>query len=378
MALTNVRQSVRRCCAQRVRSNDSCSTSPQRGCFVIPRLDELDLALVHALQVAPRASWAEVGRVLGSTPATLAGRWERLRTEGLAWVTVHPGRQIRDVAVAFVDVDLEPSRREETIRALCRDSRAVTIEEAARGRDLMLTVLETDQDALARFVLDDLPRTPGVRRVDTHLATGVHWEGSRWRLDALAPAQEAALETRARRPPASPVTMLPTSHWPLVEALTADGRRSAADLARVTGRNPATVRRQVARLLASDLLSFRCEVAQVQSRWPTVCTWLATVDVDELDRTIRSLTTLPELRLCASTVGSTNLLFTVWARSAGDLLRLEKLLGRELPSLHLEESAVMLRAPKRMGWILDADGRNTGEVVPSPAHTTMRDPAAYG
>lgn len=39
----------------------------------------------------------------------------------------------------------------------------------------------------------------------------------------------------------------------LLEALTYDGRRSAADLARITGRKPATVRRQVARLVASGV-----------------------------------------------------------------------------------------------------------------------------
>lgn len=227
-----------------------------------PRLDEVDLALIHALQIAPRASWAEVGRVLGSTPATVAGRWERLRAEGLAWVTVHPGRRMSDVVVAFLDVDVEPARREETLRELCRDPRAVTVEETARGRDLMVTVLETDQNSLARFALDDLPRMPGVRRVDTHLATELHWEGSRWRLDALDPTQEAALRTGGRAATHVPMAALPANQWPLVEALTADGRRSAADLARITGGNPATVRRQVARLLASDLLSFRCEVAQ--------------------------------------------------------------------------------------------------------------------
>ncbi len=336
-----------------------------------PHLDEQDLALVHALQIAPRVSWAEAARVIGSTPATLARRWERLHAEGLAWVTVHPGRRMSEVVVAFVDVDLDPGRRAETIRALCRDPRAVTVEEAARGRDLMVTVLETDQAALARFVLDELPRLPGVRRVDTHLATDVHWEGSRWRLDALDPGQEAALRESRRRSGGTPPTAVAANYRPLVEALATDGRRSAADLARITGRPPATARRQVSRLLSSDLLSFRCELAQVRSRWPTVCTWLARVPTDDVDRTVRSLATLPELRLCASTAGATNLLFTVWSRSPGELIRLERLLAEKLPSLRLEESAVMLRAPKRMGWILDADGRNTGEVVPSPAHSNL-------
>lgn len=83
-------------------------------------LDEQDLALLHALQIAPRLSWADAARVLGPTPATLAGRWERLRSQGMAWVTVHVGR-LRNVTVAFVELDVAPTGRGEVIDVLCRD-----------------------------------------------------------------------------------------------------------------------------------------------------------------------------------------------------------------------------------------------------------------
>ncbi len=45
-------------------------------------LDELDLALVDALQVNPRASWAALGDVLELAPVTLARRWQRLAESG--------------------------------------------------------------------------------------------------------------------------------------------------------------------------------------------------------------------------------------------------------------------------------------------------------
>lgn len=337
-----------------------------------PDLDEQDLALLHALQIAPRVSWASAARVLGSTPTTLASRWERLRGSGMAWVTVHPGRQLRDVTVSFVEVDVVPARRGEVIERLCRDPRAVTVEEIAGGRDLMVTVIVVDEDTLTRFVLDELSCTPGVRRINMVPATWMHWEGSRWRFDALDRDQQAALQSMTRAAEGSRGSTVPDSYWPLIEALTYDGRRSAADLARVTGRHAATVRRQVTRSLSSNLLSFRCEVAQVRSRWPIVCTWFAQVPVNELDRTVKSLTTLSELRLCVSTVGRSNLMFVVWARSSADLMRLERVLTEKLPWLTLVESSLSLRSPKRMGWLLDVAGRSTGDVVvPSPAHAWM-------
>nr|WP_228045911.1 Lrp/AsnC family transcriptional regulator [Saccharopolyspora sp. HNM0983] len=321
------------------------------------------MALLHALQIAPRVSWAQAARVLGSTATTLAHRWQRLREAGLAWVTAHPGRRSSTTTVAFLELDVSPAEREQVIAALCADPRAATVEEAAGGRDLLVTALLPDRDALTRFALDDLPRIGGVRRVDTRLATAMHWEGSLWRLDALDREQQARLREAVPVADVRPAVPLPDEYWPLVEALTADGRRSAADLARLTGRNPATVRRQVSRLLSSGVLSFRCEVAHLRSRWPVVCTWFAHVPPADLDRTVQSLVTLPELRLCASVSGDSNLMFTLWTASPAELVRVERLLSGKLPWLRLRESVLELRTRKRMGWVLDARGCSTGQVV---------------
>jgi DNA-binding Lrp family transcriptional regulator len=328
-----------------------------------PTLDERDLELVNALQIAPRASWTDIARILGSTPATLAARWERLRSTGTAWVTAHPGGRMHRLVVSFVELDCLPGARKGVLRTLCRDPRAVTVEESARGRDLLLTVMTPDVTALTRFVLDDLATVEGVQRPRTHLATQIHVQGNAWRLRALDAERRAAFEALARAAPARGPVEPPPGAWPLIEALAPDGRRSAADLARLTGRNPATVRRQLARLLASGILAFRCELAQSRSRWPINCTYLAAVPPAEHEHVAASLRTLPELRLCVSTTGETNMMFTVWTTSVEELLRLEQRLGTHLPRLRIIDSAITLRTAKRMGWILDEHGVPTGEVV---------------
>lgn len=327
------------------------------------RLDEQDLTLLHALQIVPRISWTDAARVLGSTAPALASRWERLHSSGMAWITVYPVQHLRSVTTAFVELDLAPARKSEVIETLCRDRRAVTIEETAGDRTLALTVMAADHTSLSEFVLDELPGTPGVRRVAMQLTNAIHWEGSRWRLDALNPDQQAALHAIARDRGAAQLTAITEDYWPLVEALAHDGRRSAAELARVTGRNPATARRQVPRLLSSGLLRCRCEVARLRTRWPIECTWFANVPISHLETTVQALTTLPELRLCASTTGKTNLLFTLCLRSSDDLLRIERVLSDNLPWLTLADAVLSLRSPKRMGRLLHPDGRSTGEVV---------------
>lgn len=326
-------------------------------------LTEQDLELLHGLQIAPRVSWAEAARILGSTPETLAARWARLHSEGLAWITAHPGGDYRQVVFALVEIDCLPGGRADAVRAVCADRRVVTVEESTRGRDLVLTVITHDLADLTRLVLDELPRMPGVERQRTYPMTAMHGDGSAWRFDALSPAQELAFENAARATrPARAVT--PVHAGPLIDALIADGRSSAADLARATGRNPATVRRQLGRLLSSGVLSFRCDVAQVPAQRPISSTWLVRVTPAHQKQTIEALAKLPDLRLCVSITGGANIAFTAWLRSLHDLIVLERLIGERMPWLAVIDSWVNLRTPKRMGWILDEQGRATGQVPP--------------
>lgn len=323
--------------------------------------DELDLQLLHGLQIAPRVSWARAARILQTSPVTLMGRWDRLRSQGLAWVVAHPSGH-DEVLTAFVDVDLEPGAHREAVTALARDPRAMSIEQSARGRDLSLTVMARDLTALSRYLLDVLPSVPGVQRQRARLALQIHRQGRDWRLNTLDTSQREGFEA-ARQHVAPSGRHLPRDPQPIIEALALDGRAGAAEIARATGRNPATVRRHLARIVGSGALSFRCEIAQDPTLWGLNCTWLIRVPEEAKQRAVAALATLPEMRLCVSTTGDTNLLVAVWARSASDLMRLERLLGERMPWLSLVESVVTLRTVKRFGWLVGDGDRATGEVV---------------
>lgn len=58
-----------------------------------------------------------------------------------------------------------------------------------------------------------------------------------------------------------------------------------------------------------------------------------------------------------SVTGAHNLVLSVWQRSLADVKRLETALARRFPDLRVAERSVSLRSVKRMGRILDADGR---------------------
>ncbi|WP_091047499.1 Lrp/AsnC family transcriptional regulator [Nocardioides sp. YR527] len=320
-------------------------------------MDEQDLALLHALQIAPRTTWTAAAEILETSAARLAERWLRLRSQGLAWVTAYPSPLPGWPVIGFMEIECPPEDWPATVRALCADPRVASVEETARNWEVRATVFARDLSELTSFMREDLAALSPRVRCQTYFATTVHQHGSSWRLDALDAAQRRGFEAIAAEQRSEPGVTPPLDAGPLIEALSKDGRATAADLARATGRNPASVRRQLPRLLASGMLTFRCEVSQVASHWPVNCTYFVRIAADQHDRTVAALRTLPELRQCVATTGSTNLMFTVWVRSLERLLDLEFILGERLPWLQIINSSVAVRTRKRMGWILDEHGR---------------------
>ncbi len=319
--------------------------------------DEMDLRLVHALQAAPRATWHELGQSLGVDPATAARRWQALVDAGSARVTAYPDVRLwaQDHCNAFIEVDLQPTARAHAVEVLSRIPQIASISIISSGRDLFLTVLTQDLATLSRVVLERLQQLPGLRGTRTHAITTVYGEGNHWRLDALEPQRHAHIPAKTRG-------VWKDHHRAVLRALD-DGRKPAAEIAAHTARSGSTVRRWLTEMIDSGLLSLRCEVAQPVTGWPVAATFWARVPPDELHRTATTLTELPEVRLCAAVTGADNLVMTLWLRSLGDIQRLEAELARHLPALTLTDRAVTLRAAKRMGCLLDDNGRIT-DVVP--------------
>jgi DNA-binding Lrp family transcriptional regulator len=330
-------------------------------------LDETDLALVHALQIEPRASWTLIGRALGTSPVTAARRWDRLTHEGLAWVTAYPNATtwVQHRCVALVEVDCEPVQRRRVIEALTADPRVASVEQVSGGLDLFLSVFVLSLGALSRFVLGRLTPLEGIRSTRTRIVTRAYSEANQWRLDVLTPAQQALLAPPRPQPSAGD-GVLEHGDRELLRALSLDGRQSVADLAALTAVSPSTVSRRLARLRREQLISLRCEVAQELTGWPVLATYWARVPAEALERTARSLSTLLEIRMCTAVTGASNLIMSVWLRSLADSQRLELLLARELPDLTLTDRAITLQTDMRMGRVLDSAGRGIGAVPIDP------------
>lgn len=329
-------------------------------------LDELDLAVLNALQVDPRSSWSRVGEALGIDPVTAARRWARVTDAGYAWVTCSPGlAQYTTLCTAFIDIDCEAGRASEVAQAVALMPHVATVEHVSGGRDLYLTVFVPDLAALSRLLLDQLGALPGVRATRTQVATKVYVEGSRWDLRGLDASQRAALGRSAPDRPVAPRRQpaMTGKDRRLAVLLAHNGRESYTNLAAGLGAGLSTVRRQLGALLSAGHLAIRCEIARPLSDWPVSASVWADVPPGDLDRVAQLVTSLPETRMCmALTGGPANLLFTVWLRAAGDLQRLEVELARRVPTLTVVDRAVALRHMKRMGRLLDEAERSAGTV----------------
>ncbi|MFP5366680.1 Lrp/AsnC family transcriptional regulator [Pseudarthrobacter phenanthrenivorans] len=330
-------------------------------------LSEEDLALIQVLQSSPRLGWADAAKVLGVHATTLAARWERLVSNGAAWVTAHLAGDPHQMLLAFVAVDCEMNQRDRVTAQLAAIPQIVTVEEAASNRDLMLTVITGSLEEFSAKVVAELKNIEGLVKYQTALCTRLHASADEWRLNVLNRAQLATLRTLghqggpdAQKPAAG---QLPQSHLDLLPFLARNGRATAAEIARDLGRHPATVQRQLNRVLASGILLFRCEIAQGYSAYPVTCQWFANVPAGQHEEAAAAIRTISNVRLSASTTGPTNFVIIMWLQSLADVMSAELALQQKVPGIHLVESVVMLRTVKRVGWMLNADTTSSGAVV---------------
>ncbi|WP_427919188.1 Lrp/AsnC family transcriptional regulator [Streptomyces sp. cg40] len=213
-------------------------------------VDEDDVVLLDALHVNPRASFEQLGAVLGVSAVTAGRRWRRLTEAGQAWVSSAPGPRM-PLAGALFEAECEPGRVAEAAAGLAALPHVFSVHLVSGSRDLYALVAAGDNRTLSRLLLDQLPTVPGLIRVRTSVTTEV-FSGQHWRLGAISAAQAGAV--RAQEPGDQeqvPDRTLDQFDRELFLALQDDGRAGYRALADQLGKSEQAVKRRISALLRS-------------------------------------------------------------------------------------------------------------------------------
>ncbi|WP_430332889.1 Lrp/AsnC family transcriptional regulator [Rhodococcus sp. ACT016] len=319
---------------------------------------ELDIAIVDALQMNPRADWAEIAQTLRHTPKTLARRWRHLSNDGSAWIALVPGPAfVRYGCAAFVTVTCRPQIKRAVAAALVAEPAIVSVSSTSGDADFLLDVFVPTLDGLTRLIDERIDPIEGIVSVTAMVALATFREGSRWRVQALDLRQSALLSTRRPVNPRRPVPPLDDLDRRLLEGLIHDGRRSWTDLSEHCGTTGPTARRRVERMIDSGRIALRCEGAPAITGPVVPTTFMIAAPPDQLNTIGDSLASLSKCRVVEAITGRSNVLLTMWLRSTTDIAAFAAALAREHPRIAITDTFVALRTYKRGGFLLDTEGR---------------------
>lgn len=320
----------------------------------LPVLSETDLALVSALQVAPRAPWSAIGRAVGVDPVTAARRWGRLQEERLAWFVVRPSAEQlapgRDAMLIMLRT--RPGTQVAVAQRLVEVREAYAVDLLAGDDDVMMTLVGRGLGAMRATVDELVGRDEDVTGVRAYFLSQVHREDAQWRLGALAPEKARDLlpaKTGRVTPPAPDVV------HEITEVLLEDPRMSLADLGRRMGLSEPTARRLLDRVLRSRAVRLGCDV--VASAGGAARGVLLEACVEDPHVAGRAIAELPAVLRCAAIVGPANLAVIARFGSLDQLPVFESAASGLASGWEVKSRATVARSVKRQGHVLDDEGR---------------------
>jgi DNA-binding Lrp family transcriptional regulator len=289
------------------------------------QLDDVDRQLLHALIMAPRASFRQLAGVLDVSDQTIARRYRRLaETAGLRVFGLVDGQRAGWVDW-LVRLQATPGSAQRIADTLASrpDTRWVRL--YSGGTEIVCTLQATGLSPAQLDALHAAVPPPGPARVQP--------------AHGGAPADPGDLAGPALRP----------EDDLLLAELARDGRASVADLSAATHWHESTVRRRIDELRQAGLLYFDIDVDETYlGIRANVMLWLK-VEPASLDAAGRALAGHQEIPFAAATTGTTNLVASAVFPGTRQLYAYLTTRLSDLPGLQSVESAPIIGTVKRIG-----------------------------
>ncbi|MFC9224020.1 Lrp/AsnC family transcriptional regulator [Streptomyces hygroscopicus] len=320
-------------------------------------LDDLDLDLINALQVAPRAPHSLLADVVGSSERTVSRRLRRLMDAGALRVIAETDvARYTEGAPVHVQVQCRAGSIPGVLRALS-DRPDVRFAASTTGlADIVCEVYPATRAARARLLTTELQSVPGVERLRSYVVLRTYRTAAGWHLHRLGGEQLARLESTAAWGSSGTPEPLSAAESAIIDALTKDARVSNAALARVAALPESTTHRLLHGLLDRGLVRPRADIEPELLGYAVEALLWLSVRPRATERVARELVAHPSMRYVTRITGERQLVAqAVFTDEESLHTFMTEVLETTDDVLHSEISLVLTTAKR--WWLVRADGR---------------------
>lgn len=144
-------------------------------------LDDLDKAIIKALQVDGRRPYAQIGRELGVPEATVRQRADRLISRGVVQIVgVTDPLAMGFGQPALIGLRVDPGRIEEVADRVGALDKVTYVVMTAGRFDLICEVVCADNEDLLRVLAESFGSIEGIRSTETMIELRFVKESYRW------------------------------------------------------------------------------------------------------------------------------------------------------------------------------------------------------
>lgn len=265
----------------------------------IEGVDEVDVAIVRALEANPLASYRELSAAVDLNPRSVQRRVDALREAGVVRVVALTHPQLEDAGTWFLRVSTAGAEAEAVAQWLASIEGTRSVRSSRDGQEIVCAL--SSHVLTAQRVVDELDSDPRVRRVLVSELFTI------WSEAATHTVREPdrALDAADRR---------------LISLLAADARTDTAELGAIMKLDPSTVLRRRTRLLTERVVRLITEVDRRIYGEQVVATIFVSMAPGAIRELGARLQALPMCRFAAATGGAWALVAEVSAVDNAALL----------------------------------------------------------
>ncbi|HEU5427209.1 MAG TPA: AsnC family transcriptional regulator [Actinocrinis sp.] len=287
--------------------------------------DELDRAILHALQHAPRAPFSRIADVIGVSEQTVGRRYQALRRAGVMRVIGLVNPAVYGQMKWVVRIRCRPDRVDPLADALVRRPEIAYANLASAGTEIICIIRSPVSTPRDDVLFRQLPKSAAVLQlgIDLLIHAYAHPDTPGWTGYGapLTPEQSEQLAGPQPRTSTGPPEAPTDQDAALLAALAEDGRATHTRLAELTGWPATRVARRLEALEACGALVYDVDLLPEQLGYHLNATIWLRVAPARLHQIGTQLAGHDEVAFTGAISGEHNLMAIVVCRDADDFYR---------------------------------------------------------